>query len=59
MALKKPKIQHDDVDRMPYHPDKSDRYVLIRNANMSLNYLPMYLRRNAADPDDSCSARRE
>jgi len=31
MAIKKPKIQHDDVDRMPYHPDKSDRYVLIRD----------------------------
>ena len=31
MALKKPKIQHDDVDRMPYHPDKSDRYVLIKD----------------------------
>jgi len=31
MALKKPKIQHDDVDRMPYHRDKSDRYVLIRD----------------------------
>ena len=31
MAVKKPKIQHDDVDRMPFHPDKSDRYVLIRD----------------------------
>jgi len=31
MAVKKPKIQHDDIDRMPFHPDKSDRYVLIRD----------------------------
>jgi hypothetical protein len=31
MAIKKPKIQHDDVDRMPYFPEKSDRYVLVQN----------------------------
>jgi len=48
-----PKMQHDDLDRLPYHPDKSDRYVLITNANMSLNCPPIYLRGNAADPDDS------
>jgi hypothetical protein len=29
MAAKKEKIQHDDIDRMPFHPEKSDRYVLI------------------------------
>ena len=31
MALKKSKIEHDDVDRMPYYPEKSDRYVLMLN----------------------------
>jgi len=31
MAIKKAKIEHDDVDRMPYYPEKSDRYVLIRD----------------------------
>jgi hypothetical protein len=31
MAIKKPKILHDDVDRMPYFAEKSDRYVLVRN----------------------------
>jgi hypothetical protein len=31
MAAKKPKIQHDDVDRMPYHADKSDKYALLRD----------------------------
>ena len=31
MAIKKPKIQHDDVNRMPYFAEKSDRYVLVRN----------------------------
>jgi len=31
MAIKKAKIQHDDVNRMPYFPEKSDRYVLIRD----------------------------
>jgi hypothetical protein len=28
---KKPKIEHDGVDRMPYDAEKSDRYVLIRD----------------------------
>ena len=31
MTPKKSKIQHDDVDRMPYYPEKSDRYVLLSN----------------------------
>jgi hypothetical protein len=31
MATKKPKIKHDDVDRMPFDAEKSDRYVLIRD----------------------------
>ncbi|HTO43539.1 MAG TPA: hypothetical protein VML56_05635 [Burkholderiales bacterium] len=31
MTIKKRKIQHDDVDRMPYYPEKSNRYVLILN----------------------------
>jgi hypothetical protein len=31
MATKKPKIEHDGVDRMPYDAEKSDRYVLIRD----------------------------
>ena len=31
MAAKKPKIEHDDIDRMPYYAEKSDRYVLIRD----------------------------
>ena len=31
MAIKKPKIEHDGVDRMPYFEDKSDRYVLVLN----------------------------
>lgn len=31
MAAKKSKIQHDDVDRMPYFADKSDRYVLTKD----------------------------
>ena len=29
MATKKEKVEHDDVNRMPYYPDKRDRYVLI------------------------------
>ena len=31
MAVKKPKIVHDDIDRMPYDANKTDRYVLIRD----------------------------
>ena len=31
MAAKKPKIVHDDIDRMPYDANKTDRYVLIRD----------------------------
>ena len=27
--IKKGKIEHDDVDRMPYFPEKSDRYALV------------------------------
>ena len=31
MAAKKAKIEHDDVDRMPYFAEKSDRYALFRD----------------------------
>jgi hypothetical protein len=31
MAAKKSKIVHDDIDRMPYDANKTDRYVLIRD----------------------------
>jgi hypothetical protein len=31
MAAKKEKIQHDDIDRMPFDAQKSDRYALLQN----------------------------
>ncbi len=31
MSAKKAKIEHDDIDRMPFDTEKSDKYALLRD----------------------------